>query len=145
MSNPVFAADLKAFAGDIATDTRDFVNNKVRPLTVRLDALEARLNGQRRSVVPSDASLTAENLANIVLDAIQTVADPLHQRISDLERRAATPGCEYAGTFSADKAYRRGQLVTRNGGLWLTLNDAPAGEIPGSSAHYKLIVKSGNA
>lgn len=147
--------EFRNFMRDIGMDTRDFVTERIRPLLVRLaDAeariklLEARGNGgtQHRTAVPSSAPLDAHNLADIVLEAIQTVAEPLHNRISNLERRAATPGCEYAGVFDATKSYKRGQLITKGGGLWLCLNDvSPGGELPGSSVHFKLVVKSGGA
>lgn len=153
MSSTSFAAELKEFAGDIAEETREFVTERIRPLLVRLADAEARIKlleargnrvTQQRSVVPADAD---QELADIVIDAIKIVAEPLHNRIGNLERAAAArPGCEYAGVFDATKSYRRGQLITKGGGLWLVLNDvSPGGELPGSSPHYKLVVKSGGA
>ena len=66
--------------------------------------------------------------------------DELEQRITDLEARPAGP--EYKGVFTAGDVYPRGVLVTKKGGLWLSLKEtvAPPGASPGE---WKLIVKSG--
>lgn len=72
----------------------------------------------------------------------------LEAQVAALEARPGNgPGVAYAGTHDVKKSYVRGELVTRSGGLWLVLNnvDAEAGHLPGSSPHFKLVVKAGAA
>lgn len=67
----------------------------------------------------------------------------LEQRVAALEARPA-PGVEYAGTHEVGKAYPGGQLVTKGGGLWLSLR--ATNQTPGMDPlNWKLIVKSGAA
>ena len=88
------------------------------------------------------------------LDAVQTATvealtrhkatiAALEQRITALEQRPA--GVEYAGTFEAGTIYSKGALVTRQGSLWLSLQDSNAWPPGQSASHWKLIVKRGEA
>ena len=89
------------------------------------------------------ADLAAMRTRNATLTAS---IDELTARIAAIEATPAhAPSVTYAGVFSDTKTYRRGDLITKAGGLWLALNDAAPGQLPGSSPHYKLIVKSGGA
>jgi hypothetical protein len=70
-------------------------------------------------------------MADVVTDAIALATLPLVHRLKALERREAEleqqpPGVEYAGIYTPEKAYTRGSLVTRFGGLWLCLKDTTA-------------------
>ena len=96
--------------------------------------------------------LPPEQLADAVVDTIRKAIDgpkvagrleALEQRIKELEARP--PSVEYGGTFEAGTVDSKGVLVTRQGGLWLSLQDANAWP-PGQSAeHWKLIVQRGEA
>ena len=67
----------------------------------------------------------------------------LESRIKELEARP--PGVEYGGVYENAKAYPRGVLISRGGGLWLSLRD-DNGWAPGQSPqHWKLVVKSREA
>ena len=66
----------------------------------------------------------------------------LESRIKELEAR---PGVEYGGVYENGKSYPKGMLISRRGGLWLSLQDAN-GWAPGQSPlHWKLVVKSNEA
>jgi hypothetical protein len=91
---------------------------------------------------------------NTALDALQdglvqvwkaqkTRVAELELRIKELEARP--PGVEYDGVYETGKSYTKGVLVSRRGGLWLSLRD-DNGWAPGQSPlHWKLVVKSHEA
>lgn len=90
-------------------------------LTTRMDALEVSTNSQ--------------------FFALETrVIDGIEARTAD----ARGPGVDYKGVFNPGTAYPKGSLVTKAGGLWLSLADTT--RIPGSDpTQWKLVVKSGGA
>ena len=68
--------------------------------------------------------------------------DEIIRRLDALEGRDV--GVNYAGTFVTDHPYERGQLVTRNGGLWLALKNTQ--DVPGSNGQaWRLVCKEGHA
>lgn len=90
-------------------------------------------------------------LADDVYAAVVMITAPLVAKIATLEARLAeqqssdrVPNVSYAGVFNMANKYERGDLITRSGALWLVLNDSQPGDVPGSSPHFKLIVKSGS-
>jgi hypothetical protein len=103
---------------------------------------EDELGEQSMSVISVDTFTT------VLVDTLAKALESRDERISALEKqvvalesRALSP--EYLGTFKQGETYRRGGLVTRNGGLWLCLSDTAL--IPGSNpTSWKLIVKSGD-
>jgi hypothetical protein len=70
----------------------------------------------RRRWTAADCDLIAE----AVVDLIKTAVGPLVQRIVQLEQQPPSP--RYEGIFEQGKAYARGSLVTRSGGLWLAVD-----------------------
>jgi hypothetical protein len=81
-------------------------------------------------------------VAQVVATVIKAVVAPLQERITALE---AKPALEYAGVYLDGKAYREGQIITRNGGAWLCLRPT-CDVVPGSDpAFWKLIVKEGRS
>ena len=82
-------------------------------------------------------------LAASIVAAVAVMIKPLIKRIRAAEQRAAA-GVEYGGVYEPGKTYPRSTLVTRHGGLWLTLKETAA--VPGTSGEaWKLVVKSGGA
>jgi hypothetical protein len=68
---------------------------------------------------------------------------PLMDRLARLEARP-TVGVEYAGVHELEKSYPAGVLVTKRGGLWLSLRETT--QTPGMDPRsWKLVVKSGEA
>jgi BMFP domain-containing protein YqiC len=71
--------------------------------------------------------------------------EQLEARVEELEARPITVGgVEYGGIYSPEKRYAPSTLVTRGGGLWLSLRDT-VNESPGLSTAWRLVVKSGGA
>jgi hypothetical protein len=101
--------------------------------TVDSDPLEPPTGGlSQRSI---DAIATA-----IVLFVREQLA-PILKRLDDIEQQPPSP--HYAGTFTPEKSYASGSLVTKAGGLWLALQTTT--QVPGRSDQWKLVVKSGEA
>src|SRR6476646_4202869 len=95
-------------------------------------------------------------IADVVAKAIKKATEPLHARIALLEGRETQTnkrleeletrpaGVEYAGVFENGKAYAPCRLVTKNGGLWLSLKETM--QAPGMDPlSWKLICKEGRA
>ena len=68
--------------------------------------------------------------------------DALEKRLAALESRG--PSVEYKGVFTLGMTYPRGSLTTRDGGLWLALEDTTLQPGKGTST-WRLVVKSGHA
>jgi hypothetical protein len=96
-------------------------------------------------------------LAGVIVQVIRAALAPVLARLASIEHKTATleektaelvarpPTPEYLGVHRADAVYRRGNLVTHDGGLWLALQ-AETALAPGRHPeHWKLIVKSGTA
>lgn len=86
--------------------------------------------------------MNAQDLADVIAEAITTATKPLHARISALEGKAGS--VSWRGTFDENQTYRIGDLITRSGGLWLTVRPPADGDLPGNSAAFKLIVRRGS-
>ena len=92
-----------------------------------------------------DAELAAivNGLTFGVRDAIAGDLASLTDRLAQLEARPAV-GVEYAGTHEPGTSYPAGVLVTKRGGLWLSLRHTA--QTPGMDPlSWKLVVKSGEA
>lgn len=63
----------------------------------------------------------------------------LSARIEELE----AGGVRYAGTWQRAMAYRKGSVVTSDGGMWVALRDTSEGEKPGDAPDaWQLAAKS---
>lgn len=67
----------------------------------------------------------------------------LNDRIKELEDRLDKPALAYAGVYQRALDYRRGQAVTYKGSLYIALEAAEPGQIPGESAPWQLAVRAG--
>jgi hypothetical protein len=83
----------------------------------------------------------AEGVVWFVKEQFQQQLAPLLRRLDAIEQQPPSP--HYQGVFQEEKAYPRGSLVTKAGGLWLALDNTT--QTPGRSDQWKLIVKSGEA
>jgi hypothetical protein len=66
--------------------------------------------------------------------------ESLRQQVKAMESR----GVEYKGVYAFGADYRRGDLVTRSGGLWCCMVASTKAQ-PGSSSDWVLAVKSGQS
>lgn len=88
-------------------------------------------------------ALDIEDLAQAIASAIDEAISPLERRLNAIESRKAEPALKWAGVFEFARRYEVGDITTSNGGLWLAV-DSSAGEKPGRSSSWRLIVKSGD-
>ncbi len=66
----------------------------------------------------------------------------IYEEISDLRAQTTRSLADaHRGTFETGQTYRRGDLLTHSGGLWLALADGT--DKPGTSEQWRLIVKAG--
>lgn len=79
---------------------------------------------------------------NAQLDEAADALRALRLRVEALESRSIADA--YKGVYDAEAGYRRGEMFSHGGALWLALNDAEPGERPGKSAAFRLILKSGS-
>jgi hypothetical protein len=80
--------------------------------------------------------LDSDAFATAIVDTIAAAVGPLRTRIAELEQR------EYQGVWSAEKAYAKGAMVSRQGSVWhSTVNNNLS--TPGQHPHWTLVVKAG--
>jgi len=65
----------------------------------------------------------------------------LERRVAELEGKAMTFADAYRGVWRGDVAYKRGEIVTSGGSLWLATCDTNTK--PGAGRDFRLIVKKG--
>ena len=80
------------------------------------------------------------SIGKFVRDEINKAVAPLHKRIFELENK----GIQYVGTFQRAAEYRRGDVVTYDGCMWVAVCATPPQEVPGKSVCWQLSVKSNN-
>jgi hypothetical protein len=61
------------------------------------------------------------------------------ERLKALEAR--TLADSYAGTHDSERSYQRGQLCSYAGSLWLCVHESDAGDKPGRSPNFRMIIK----
>src|SRR5262245_27397702 len=73
-----------------------------------------------------------------VLEEIKKAVAPLLQSIAELE----AGGIRYQGVFQKAIAYRKGDVTTFDGSMWICVADvvAQGGEAPGKSSSWQLCV-----
>jgi hypothetical protein len=92
--------------------------------------------------------IDGERFAESVHDYVQRMLGPYREAIRDLEKRleeveAANLADAFKGTYDSAHHYKRGDLVTDGGSLWLGIAPNPEGR-PGKSGDWRLVVKRGS-
>jgi hypothetical protein len=78
------------------------------------------------------------------VEALGRALAELETKVAAVETRSGAGLIDvYAGVWHGDRDYKRGEVVTHHGGLWLTLEDSARGDKPGASSNFKLVVKAG--
>lgn len=95
---------------------------------------------QRKVATKRDLDALREAFALALARFVADKVGPLHRRIEQLEQR---PSVAYRGVYVDNTEYVEGNLTTHAGGLWLALNTTKSR--PGTSDHWKLVVKKGEA
>lgn len=80
-------------------------------------------------------------VVNKVLEPMRADVKALGARVAALE--AANAEKAYFGVYDGDSGYRKHNMVTHGGSMWVALEDAPAGTRPGESDEWQLAVKKG--
>ena len=94
-------------------------------------------------------TMNAEQLADLLLEHSKLlIAGPkIGGRFESLESRVAAleerPIPTYRGVHQEAKTYASNSLVTRSGGLWISMMSTTS--TPGADSSWKLIVKKGGA
>ena len=66
--------------------------------------------------------------------------DRLRERIIELEKR----GVSYCGIYQRAAVYRRGDICTVDGSMYVAINNVEPGEEPGKGGNWVLAVKRGS-
>lgn len=69
---------------------------------------------------------------------VEAQVKPLRERIAALEMH----GIKFAGVYQRAAEYRRGDVVSFDGAMWVATCDTPPQEVPGKSVAWQLSVKS---
>ena len=102
----------------------------IAALERRVAALERRKPSFGKAQIDSLMQGIGEAMADFVPEALTKFAQ-------------ARCLMSFAGVWDPDREYRRGEVVTDAGSLWVTI-DQVKGSRPGKSADYKLIAKAGS-
>jgi hypothetical protein len=87
---------------------------------------------------------SAEGVSGAVLDAWVARLTTVEARVKAIESQPRGSGVHWAGVYRTGETYPEGCLVTRSGGLWLSMR--PTGDVPGLGASpWKLVCKGGDA
>jgi hypothetical protein len=78
-------------------------------------------------------------LSLYVREEILKAFEPLRERIDALE----ATGIRYQGVYQKAQEYRRGDVCTHDGSMWVATCDIPSHQIPGNSSRWQLSVKRG--
>lgn len=69
---------------------------------------------------------------------IEAQLKPLRERIAQLE----SSGIRYCGTYQRASEYRRGDVISYDGSMWVATCATPPQEVPSKSICWQLSVKS---
>jgi hypothetical protein len=92
-----------------------------------------------RKQKPTAASLSIDDLADTIDEAIARYVEPLEARIKELEAR---PTMKYMGVWEQGHQYNPGEFVTDQGSVWHC--NFQTGSRPGSGPQWILAVKKGS-
>jgi hypothetical protein len=67
------------------------------------------------------------------------VCAPLRERIVELEKR----GVNYCGTYQRAAEYKRGDICTHDGSMFVAVGDVAPNQAPGQGGVWVLAVKAG--
>ena len=78
-------------------------------------------------------------MARTIKDYVRRAIAPLEKRIAELEKR----GVDYKGTYQRAALYRRGDITTFDGSMYVAITDIEPNETPGNGGKWVLAVKRG--
>ena len=127
--------------------TREFMETPVRwkhieaVLNAVTDPLRERIRQLERACgfEPTAQQIGTEAIAPVIKNFVDARLAPIEALVRDLDSDAM----RFSDVYRHNKTYKRGQVVTHNGGLWFALETTDSK--PGSDGSWKLTVKSGRA
>jgi hypothetical protein len=90
-------------------------------------------------MTPEEQQELLRALAVFVKERVEQACAPLRERIVELEKR----GVDYKGTYQRATVYRRGDIVTVDGSMFVAITDIEPNEEPGKGGKWVLAVKRG--
>jgi hypothetical protein len=100
----------------------------------------------------SEKTLFMQTVGKFVVDRISTAFGPMKTDVAELKNQVAqltervealeASGIQYVGVYQRACQYRRGDVCTYEGAMWVAIMEAPPNEIPGHSVCWQLSVKS---
>ena len=76
---------------------------------------------------------------------VEAQVKPLRERIAELETRIAElemTGIKFVGSYQRAAVYKRGDVCTHDGSMWVATCEIPPHQIPGNSSRWQLSVKA---
>jgi hypothetical protein len=102
----------------------------VQKIAAMLSPIDERINKLETALA---AQIKWADIETLINARIETLAE----RIEALEMH----GIRYVGVYQRAADYKRGDVVTYDGAMWVAIMDAPPNEIPGHSVCWQLSVK----
>lgn len=87
-----------------------------------------------------DQKTLLNSIGQFVREEIRKAVEPLKARIAELESH----GIKFVGVYQRASEYRRGDVVSFDGAMWVATCATPPQEVPGKSVCWQLSVKSNN-
>ena len=88
-------------------------------------------------MTPEDQQELIRALAVFVKERVEQACAPLRERIIELEKR----GLSYCGVYQRAAVYRRGDVCTHDGSMFVAVADVAPNQVPGQGGVWVLSVK----
>jgi len=95
-------------------------------------------NIHRHGLTEQDQHNLLVAIGEFIRASIKQAVEPLKERIAQLEAK----GVQYLGIHQRAAEYKRGDIVTHMGTMWIAVTDVPPNAIPGESGLWQLADKS---
>jgi hypothetical protein len=99
----------------------------------------------------SEKTLFMQTVGKFVVQKIAAMFGPIESDVGELKNKVAqlaervtaleASGVRYVGVYQRAADYKRGDVCTHEGAMWVAIMDAPPNEIPGHSVCWQLSVK----
>lgn len=97
-------------------------------------------------MTPEELSEFMRAIGSFTHDRIQLAVEPLKKQIKNLSDRVEdleASGIKYCGVWQRANEYKRGDVATHEGSMFVAVANPRLGEMPGQSLNWQLAVKRG--
>jgi hypothetical protein len=91
-----------------------------------------------KQAAPESGDDLLRRVLPVIGQYIASQLKPLRDRIAELE----ASGIRYCGVYQRAADYKRGDVCTHDGSMWVSTCPTPPHEVPGKSVCWQLSVKS---